>query len=188
MTQRYSHIAIGANMNSAHGGRRATLETALALFSAENMKIVAQSSWYETPAFPAGNGPDYVNAVVAVETTLAPAAQLAALHRIEAEMGRARLKRWGARLCDLDMLAVDDAVLPDVATWRRWADLPLEAQMRLAPEQLILPHPRLQDRAFVLVPFAEIAPDWQHPVLHKSASALRDARPLAEIAQIRVIS
>ncbi|MEX0971174.1 MAG: 2-amino-4-hydroxy-6-hydroxymethyldihydropteridine diphosphokinase [Paracoccaceae bacterium] len=188
MTPRYSYIAIGANMKSRHGNPRATLAAALALFASEKLRISAQSSWYETPAFPAGNGPDYVNAVVAVKSTLAPAAQLAALHRIEAEMGRARLQRWGARVCDLDLLAVDDAILPDIATWRSWFALPLAGQMRDAPTELILPHPRLQDRSFVLVPWAEIAPDWQHPTLHKSVLELRDALPLAEIAEIRAIS
>ena len=75
-----------------------------------------------------------------------------------------RTQRWGARTLDLDLIALDGSVLPDRPVWQQWKDLSPEDQTVLAPEQLILPHPRLQDRAFVLIPLAEVAPDWVHPL------------------------
>lgn len=102
-------------------------------------------------------------------------------------MGRVRTKRWGQRVIDLDLLAAGDRVLPDARTFAHWRDLPLEAQLVSAPDQLILPHPRLQDRSFVLVPLAEIAPDWVHPILNKTVQQLKDALDPADLAQIKPI-
>jgi 2-amino-4-hydroxy-6-hydroxymethyldihydropteridine diphosphokinase len=94
-----------------------------------------------------------VNGVVAVETTLAPAALLEVLHAVEARFGRVRRERNAARVLDLDLLAYDERVSAE-------------------GETPILPHPRLHERAFVLRPLAGIAPDWRHPRLGRTASAL----------------
>jgi len=110
-----------------------------------------------------------VNGAVAVEVphTDGPAAQalLDRLHRIEAEFGRKRETRWGARTLDLDLLGLDDLVAPDAGTFAHWHGLSPDLQARAAPDRLVVPHPRIQDRAFVLVPLADIAPHWRHPVL-----------------------
>jgi len=185
VTRRYSYIAIGANLQSNTGAPKQTLVAALQALKPESLSLVDQSQWYHTPAFPAGSGPDFVNAVVKVSSDMSAEQVLSALHRIEAGLGRERGQRWGARVCDLDLLDHEGQVLPNIATWRHWYDLPLAAQQREAPDQLILPHPRLQDRAFVLVPFAEIARDWRHPVLGLSAIEMRDNLPEEEIEQIR---
>jgi len=100
-----------------------------------------------------------------IETDLEPPALLEALHGIEAGFGRERRVRWGARTLDLDLLAVGGLVRPDAATHARWRDLSPERQGREAPEELVLPHPRMQDRAFVLLPLREVAPGWRHPAL-----------------------
>ncbi len=147
----------------------------------------AFSRFYATPCFPAGAGPDYVNAVLRVETTIAADEVLAALHRIEARFGRRRETRWGMRTLDLDLIAWGDRVLPDRTTQHHWMTLPSGEQAQQAPQQLILPHPRLQDRGFVLVPLADVAPGWRHPVLGKTALQMRDALPDAEIHAIRAI-
>ena len=144
----------------------------------------AASRLYATPAFPAGAGPDFVNAVMRIETSLTPDALLQKLHAIEAAALRKRTVRWGQRTLDLDLIAVDDLVLPDAATHAHWRDLPLDRQMQEAPQTLILPHPRMQDRAFVLVPLMDVAPTWVHPVLGQSVSDLCAAIPAADRATV----
>lgn len=88
------------------------------------------------------------------------------------------------RTLDLDLIALGDAVLPDAATQAQWRGLDPEAQRRLAPDRLILPHPRLQDRSFVLVPLADVAPDWRHPVLGLTVREMLAARPVAERSEV----
>lgn len=157
-------IALGANLSLRGAGPKVTLERALATMADRGLVIRAASRMFSTPCFPPGAGPDYVNAAALIETDRTPREVLDLLHGIEAEFGRAREQRWGMRTLDLDLVCWGDRVLPDLATYRHWLDLPLDQQVRTAPDQLILPHPRLQDRAFVLVPMADVAPDWRHPV------------------------
>ena len=99
--------------------------------------------------------------------------------------GRERQARWGARGLDLDLLACGQRVCPDPATQRRWIDLAPERRSREVPGALILPHPRLQERAFVLGPLRDICPDWQHPVLQQTVEQLYDSLPKGDIAAIR---
>jgi 2-amino-4-hydroxy-6-hydroxymethyldihydropteridine diphosphokinase len=146
--------------------------------------IRAISPFYATPCFPAGAGPDYVNAAVALKWDRTAKEVLTALHRIEAELGRSRVQRWGQRTVDLDLIAIGDQVMPDAQTFAHWRDLPLDQQMKEAPDQLILPHPRMQDRAFVLVPLADVAPDWVHPVSGLSVVQMRDALDPAVRAEV----
>ena len=179
------YIALGSNLASATGTSLEICTQALGLFESSEMRIIKQSQWYSAPAFPKGSGPDYVNAVVEITTALAANAVLAALHNIEDTLGRTRPHRWASRVVDLDLLAFDQQIRPDRAGFNHWYTLPLSAQMQAAPKELILPHPRLQERAFVLVPLAEIAPEWRHPVLNKSATALLSALPADRAAEIR---
>lgn len=169
-------IALGANAASPSGAPEATLRAAMTRIEALGTGARHSRLW-RSPAFPAGSGPDFVNAATAIETELGAEALLAALHKIEAEFGRERQNRWGPRSLDLDLLALHGLLCPDLAGWTRWRDLPLDRQAREAPDRLILPHPRLQDRGFVLLPLAEIAPDWHHPVTGFDVIAMRDALP-----------
>jgi len=182
---RIGYIALGSNLADATRTSSEILDDALGLFSPAGLRITKQSQAYSTPAFPAGSGPDYINAVVEISTTLSAVAVLDALHGIENALGRTRPARWAARVIDLDLLALGTEVAPDMATFHHWLSLPLSAQMAATPSALILPHPRVQDRAFVLVPLAEIAPIWQHPVLGKTAAQLLAALPDATCAEIK---
>ncbi|MGD9766840.1 MAG: 2-amino-4-hydroxy-6-hydroxymethyldihydropteridine diphosphokinase [Pseudolabrys sp.] len=131
-------LALGGNV----GDSRAILDRAVAMLcDGITVKLVARSSDYRTPPWGDTDQGPFVNLCIAVETTLAPLALLARAHDVERALGRDRAqeRRWGPRTADIDILAYDDLTL----------DTP----------DLTLPHPRLFERAFVLVPLAEIVPD-----------------------------
>jgi 2-amino-4-hydroxy-6-hydroxymethyldihydropteridine diphosphokinase len=104
-----------------------------------------QSSWYETSPIPISTQPNFINGVISIRTHLESLQLLKLLLKIESEMGRKRDVKNAARVIDLDLIAYNDEII--------------------ATKNLILPHPRLTQRAFVIEPIAEIAPDWKHPVL-----------------------
>lgn len=180
-------VALGANLPLHGKSPKQTLDAAILHLTESGLAIRGQSRFFETPCFPPGAGPDYVNAALAASWEGSPEELLALLHSVEAEFARAREVRWGMRTLDLDLIALGDRVLPDVATWSRWQGLPLEDQMRLAPDRLILPHPRLQDRAFVLVPLCDVAPDWRHPLLGQTVAEMTAALPDAARAEVKAL-
>ena len=180
-------IALGANLSSGGEPPQRTLVQAIEKMPSLGLRIVSVSRFFSTPCFPAGAGPDYVNAAVSVAANSHPHAVLSVLHQIEAHFGRIRDQRWGMRTLDLDLLAVGQNILPDLATYQAWQLMAPQAQAKSVPDQLILPHPRLQDRAFVLVPMADIAPDWVHPVLNQTTAQLCTALPRADVMAVRPI-
>ena len=131
-----AYIALGSNLGDRAAHLRGAVE---ALQRGGEVRVVAESAVYETAPVGGPEQPDYLNMVVAVETALAPEALLDRCLAVEAEHGRVRRERWGARTLDLDLLAC--------------------GSVQLAGERLTLPHPRLAERAFVLVPLAEVAPE-----------------------------
>ena len=175
---------MGGNLPSPAGLPHETLAFALPALSRGGFRIRAISRFFSTPCFPAGAGPDYVNAVILAESELPPQEILAALHCVEVEFSRVRDQRWGMRTLDLDLIACGGQVLPDEAAYEAWLGLPLEAQMQQAPGELVLPHPRLQDRAFVLVPMCDVARDWRHPVLGKTTGELLADLPEDDVAGV----
>ncbi len=163
-------VAIGGNLPAeGRDGLRPTLEAGVAALSEIGCTIIGRSSWWCSPAWPPpGPGesrqPDYLNAVVALHTDLAPDELLLALHGIEAAFGRNRLGRWDARPLDLDLI-----------------DYAGRVQMDGEAGRAILPHPRMAGRLFVLLPLRELAPDWRHP---RSGLAIEHLIAAAEPMQI----
>ncbi len=178
-------IALGSNLPSMAGPPGPTVMAAMDAL-ADLGRLTGRSRLFRSPAWPPG-GPDYVNAAALVETALAPEAILDRLHAIEASLGRTREERWGARTLDLDLLACGDEVRPDAEAQRAWRDLAPERQGREAPDRLILPHPRMQDRGFVLVPLAEVAPDWCHPLIGRTVRDMLDALPPSALGGIHAL-
>lgn len=174
-------IALGANQPGECGTPLATLTRGLSLLADQpGIVVKAVSRWFSTPAFPPGSGPDFLNGAAVLGTEFDPPALLSVLHGIEAKLGRKRAQRWGPRVCDLDLLAWGDKVLPDTVTARHWMDLPADRARSETPERLILPHPRLHERAFVLVPLADVAPGWRHPLTGKTIREMLEKLPADE--------
>lgn len=180
-----AYVAIGSNLASRSGDPAENVVAAISAVAQRAGRLVAASSLYRSPAFPAGSGPDFVNAVIGVSTESSPQRLLEVLHLIEGEFDRLRTVRWAARTLDLDLLGYGDHVLPDRQTYQAWRDLPQGQQAQRSPDTLILPHPRIQDRAFVLVPFAQIAPDWLHPVSGKSVRLMLNDLPRCDVETLK---
>jgi 2-amino-4-hydroxy-6-hydroxymethyldihydropteridine diphosphokinase len=185
VSDRLALVAIGGNIPSDVGEVSKTISESLKQFQMVGLNIRSISGFYKTPCFPAGAGPDYINAAVALTTQLTARETLDALHKIENSFGRQRIERWGRRTLDLDLVAYDNAVLPDRKTYDHWRALPAETQASAAPDQLVLPHPRVQDRAFVLIPLADVAAGWVHPVLKTTISDMLAAQPDDARAEVR---
>ena len=146
-------IGIGGNLESARfGPPRNTLSAALSALEAEGINIVTRSGWYRSEPVPPSEQPWFVNAVASLATDLGASELLAVLQRIETQFGRVRGERYAARTLDLDLLDHHCQVIET--------------------SSLVLPHPRLHERRFVLVPLAEIAPNWRHPLFGSTAEAL----------------
>ena len=177
-------IAVGANMPSVAGDPAETVAAALRHLSGHGCHVTAVSGFYRTAAVPPGSGPDFVNAAAVLRVEETPEAVLARLHATEAAFARRRDARWGPRTLDLDLIAMGDAVLPDAATHAEWRGLDAAQQQSRTPDRLILPHPRMQERAFVLVPLADVAPGWRHPVLARSVAQMVASLPEAVRAAV----
>ena len=180
-------VAAGSNLPSGEISPLEVARSARVSLEEKGWRVPRTSSFYRNPAWPPdSNAPDYVNAVFEIEGFGTPEELLADLHAIEAETGRTRGARYLSRTLDLDLLAWGDIVLPAVATARRWLEAEGAARADM-PHRLIVPHPRMHERAFVLVPLAEIAPAWLHPILRMTAAELRDALPADEVAQLKPV-
>ena len=180
-------LAFGANLPFDGMTPDQTVHAAVSSFPSVNLAPPELSRLFATPCFPAGAGPDYVNAaaLLQVDQSLSAKMLLARLHQLENMFGRQRNARWGMRTLDIDLLAFGDLILPDEATQAYWRNLDPALQARAAPDQLILPHPRLQDRAFVLVPLADVAPNWRHPLLHLTVAQMVAALPAGDLSEMR---
>ena len=178
-------VGLGANGSYNREGNAQRLIAAAARLRRRFGRGLRLSTLWAGPAWPPGSGPDYVNAVAVLPRLRPPETVLAALHSIEAAAGRMRGRRWAARTLDLDLLAVGPRIRPDRATVKAWIALAAEAQAVAEPGRLILPHPRMQDRGFVLLPLCELAPHWRHPVLRRTVRGLRSGLPAARLAGLR---
>ena len=180
-------IAMGANLPAPEGSPTMNLVRASHELTSEGLLVRRLSRFYATPCVPLGFGPDYVNAAAVVHTTKTPQNVLQALHRIERKMGRDRTTRWGMRTLDLDLIAAEQWIAPSVEVFNEWEGLDEHHQQLHSPQHLILPHPRMAERAFVLMPLLDIAPTWCHPVLKKTITELVQVQPAETLREIRAL-
>ncbi len=150
-------IALGANLPSLHGEPEETLRAAVKVLNGRGIRAVKSSRIWLTKPVPASDQPLYRNAVVAAESRLEPRAVLSILKETERAFGRIDATRNAARVLDLDLLAMGDLVMND--------------------SDFILPHMGMERRAFVLLPFAEVAPDWRHPVTGRTVRDMAASLP-----------
>ena len=143
-----AYIALGSNL----GDKEANLRQALKMLMVIGLQIRSVSGFFKTEHYGVTDQPEFINAVACVKTDLAPEKLLKLLLDTELEMGRVRLRHWGERNIDLDLLLYDDLIYYS--------------------EKLVLPHPDMQNRLFVLQPLSEIAADKIHPVYKKSIQNL----------------
>ena len=145
-------VALGSNLPGRHDSVESLLDAALAAFVDAGLKVVARSSWWRSAAWPDPAEPAFLNGVVIVETDLAPAQTLHALHALERRFGRERHVPNAPRTLDLDLIA--------------------HGRQVMAGPGVTLPHPRAHERRFVMGPLAQIAPEWVHPKLRQTAENL----------------
>jgi 2-amino-4-hydroxy-6-hydroxymethyldihydropteridine diphosphokinase len=146
------YLSLGSNV----GDREAQLRDAQTRLAAVG-RVIEVSSFYETEPVEFTEQPWFLNCVVALETTNTPQDLMAAILRIEEEMGRRRVQNKGPRSIDIDILLFDDVIIDST--------------------DLTIPHPAMHQRRFVLEPLAEIVPEALHPLLQKTIRELRDALP-----------
>ena len=158
-------IALGANLSSSAGPPADTLVSALCALETRNITVERQSGFYRSAAWPNPADPPFINAVAAVRTSLTPVALLAQLHEVEHDFGRRRSERNAPRTLDLDLLDYDGLI-------------------QTGPPEL--PHPRMEERAFVLLPLRDVAPYWRHPVSGLAVDALISRLPPSDIRALPV--
>ncbi|HEX3809671.1 MAG TPA: 2-amino-4-hydroxy-6-hydroxymethyldihydropteridine diphosphokinase [Rhizomicrobium sp.] len=151
MPSRIIVIALGANLPSEAGTPAETIHAALAALKQNGITLAEVSPFYRTPAWPDPADPEFVNAVARIETALPPEGLIARLHAVEEQFGRMRGVRNAPRRLDIDLI---------------------DYEGRIEDGSPVLPHPRMQTRAFVLAPLRDVAPGWRHPVSGKTVETL----------------
>ena len=152
-------IAIGSNLpHPEFGASKDVCNAAIDAIEACGCGILDRSRWFRSVPVPASDQPAFVNGVISVRTALEPAELLSCLHGVEDRFDRLRSVPNAARTLDLDLIAYNKLVNDD-------------------PAGPLLPHPRMAERAFVLFPLRDMAPDWQHPVIGQSVATLIAALP-----------
>ena len=154
------YLSIGSNL----GGRERNLRDALGLLAGPSLRILRVSSFYETEPRDVADQPWFLNAVVEAETDLFPKQLLARLQKIERQLGRKRIRPKGPRTIDIDILLYGEAVI--------------------ATDDLTVPHPRMEERRFVLEPLAELGPDLRHPVTRRTVREMLRAVAAQQVRRV----
>ncbi len=158
-----SYLAIGSNL----GNKITNIEKAKFELQNNNIKIIKSSSNFQSESWPDSSKPNFINIVIKIKTNLFPLQLLKLCNLIELKLGRTRSKKNDPRLCDIDIIDYDQKIIRE--------------------EKLILPHPRMRERNFVLIPLFEISKSWKHPISKVNIVKLIDFLPIKDLRSIKKI-
>ena len=179
-------VVLGSNLSSEFGNSAETLKKCVdEIRSNPDIGSLSESNWYISSSFLNKREPRYVNVGIRFSTKLKPIKLLNFTSGLENKYGRKRQERWGSRTCDIDILLCDQLILPSKLYFKKWLNLNLSDQIKLVPDELILPHPRLQERTFFLKPLNDLQSEWIHPFLKVKAKEMLDSLPPYELESIQ---
>ena len=182
-------VVLGSNLPSKFGNSAQTLKKCIdEIRSYYSIQFLMESNWYSSSSFVDEREPRYVNVGIRFSTNLKPIDLLNYTSSLENKYGRKRERRWEPRTCDIDILLCDQLILPSNSHFEKWFKLDFSHQITLSPNELIIPHPRLQERTFFLKPLNDLQPDWIHPFLGIKAKEMLDSLPLNELENIQEIN
>ena len=142
------YLNIGSNLPLRDGGREANIFKAINYLKELKLKIIKISSFYESPSYPNNSDPKFINLCVKLESNLKASELLNEIKKIEKKLGRIRIKKNEPRTCDIDIIDFNGEIIKN--------------------DKLVVPHPRLHLRNFVIYPLKEIEPNWSHPIFNKN--------------------
>ena len=142
------YLNIGSNLPLKEGGRENNILKAITHLKKLNLNLIEISSFYQTPSYPNNSDPNFLNLCVKLESNLKASELLNEIKKIEAKLGRTRIKKNEPRTCDIDIIDFNSEIIKN--------------------NELVVPHPRLHLRNFVIYPLKEIEPNWLHPIFNKN--------------------
>ena len=142
------YLNIGSNLPSKEGGRKISILKAINHLKKLKLNIIKTSSFYETPSYPNNADPKFINLCVKLESNLKASVLINEIKKIEKKLGRIRIKKNEPRTCDIDIIDFNGEIIKN--------------------DKLVVPHPRLHLRNFVIYPLKEIEPNWLHPIFNKN--------------------
>ncbi len=182
-------VVLGSNLPSEFGNSFETLKQCIyEIKTYLPIKSLLESNWYISSSYVDKREPRYLNVGIRFSTNLNPTELIKLTAGLEDKYGRRRKRRWESRSCDIDILLCDQQILPSRDYFVKWLKLDFLDQIKLVPDELIIPHPRLQERTFFLKPLDDLQPDWVHPFLKLKAKEMLDSLPLNEIDNIEELN
>lgn len=182
-------VVLGSNLPSEFGNSFDTLNKCIyEIKTYLPIKSLLESNWYISSSYVDKREPRYINVGIRFSTNLNPTELIKLTAGLEDKYGRKRKRRWESRSCDIDILLCDQQILPSTDHFLKWLKLDFSDQIKLVPNELIIPHPRLQERTFFLKPLNDLQPEWTHPYLKLKAKEMLDSLPLNEIENIEILN
>ncbi len=174
-------LALGSNLPYGDIGPMQVIEDAIIALQDAGLDQANVSGFYRTEPVPKSDQPDFINCAVTGKISHKALKMLDICQSVEQSFGRDRSTRWGARTLDIDIINYDNQTYPSIEVWRAVAEN-MDANTEMP--KLVLPHPFMHQRAFVLKPLCDLAPGWRHPVYSRTAADLLSQQPEQDRASV----